>query len=74
MVDADELTPWKNNRWKFLKIICKNEKEVVLSYILSVILWDISFFENAKNNALGQKPFRYELRIQETTGTISRSG
>ena len=29
---------------------------------------------NVENHALWQKLFRYELRLQETTGTISRSG
>jgi hypothetical protein len=40
-------------------------------YIFPVIFQD---FVNVENHAYWQKLFRYELRLQETLGTISRSG
>jgi hypothetical protein len=41
------------------------------TYIFPVIFQD---FVNVENHAYWQKLFRYEVRLQETPGTISRSG
>ena len=40
-------------------------------YIFHVLYHE---FANVKNHAYWQKLFRYELRLQEPLGTISRSG
>ena len=38
------------------------------------VLYHISGFMNVENHAYWQKLFRYKHRLQETPGTISRSG